>query len=492
MSANEIKQHLKQYAYFRSCLRLLSWDMESKMPGNAIKDRSKSLAFIQGKMHQHMTCAKYDKMLKSFIAAKGLSKKEARLGQELRWDFNLSKALPGDFVEEMAEVSSLSNHAWIKARKENSWKAFLPHLQKMINIKRQEIEYLRSKDKNNIFKTPYDALLMQFDKEFDSHSITKIFAELKSGLSNSLRKIEKKPHFRSPPSAIGVFPIPAQEQLDHHLAKLVGLKEGHYRLDTSTHPFSTNISPLDQRITTRYQDDCLSSFFTTLHEAGHALYESNLPANWEGTPFQEAISFSVHESQSRFWENIVGRSFEFCQYILPTLQSYFPTNYKGMTAQKLFYHFNHTEAGLIRVDSCEAYYNLHVIVRFEIEEMIFNQGLNAKDIPGIWKQKYQNYLGISATEDRHGPMQDGHWASGAFGYFPSYALGNLISAQLLNLLKKHNPSYKEQIRQGDFAQIRNFLKQKIHRYGREKNIQEIVGKLSAAPFLQYLDAKFEA
>ena len=197
MSANEIKQHLKQYAYFRSCLRLLSWDMESKMPGNAIKDRSKSLAFIQGKMHQHMTCAKYDKMLKSFIAAKGLSKKEARLGQELRWDFNLSKALPGDFVEEMAEVSSLSNHAWIKARKENSWKAFLPHLQKMINIKRQEIEYLRSKDKNNIFKTPYDALLMQFDKEFDSHSITKIFAELKSGLSNSLRKIEKGWKFRN-------------------------------------------------------------------------------------------------------------------------------------------------------------------------------------------------------------------------------------------------------------------------------------------------------
>jgi carboxypeptidase Taq len=224
---------------------------------------------------------------------------------------------------------------------------------------------------------------------------------------------------------------------------------------------------------------------------GHALYEFNLPSEWEGTPFQEAVSLSVHESQSRFWENIVGRSKGFAEFIHPEMKKFFPKSMKGVSSESLFHVFNKSVPGLIRVESSELYYNLHIIIRYEIEEMIFNQGLNAKDIPKIWKEKYKEYLGIVPKNDSEGILQDSHWAGGAFGYFPTYTLGNLISGSLYMKLKKERPQFEKQIAKGEFSDILKFLVKNIHSKGRSITANDLVGELGVQDYLNYLSEKFK-
>jgi carboxypeptidase Taq len=227
-----------------------------------------------------------------------------------------------------------------------------------------------------------------------------------------------------------------------------------------------------------------------MHEVGHALYELNLPREWEGTPFQEAISLSVHESQSRFWENIIGKSKSFSEFIHPQMKKLFPKSMKGVSPELLFQVFNKSVPGPIRVESCELYYNLHIIIRYEIEEMIFNQGLNAKDIPEIWNHKYKEYLGIKPKNYADGVMQDSHWAGAAFGYFPTYTLGNLISGSLYQKMKKEIKNFDKDIKNGEFKKIGSYLKTHVHQKARSVTSKEIVGKLNVKDYLSYLNDKF--
>jgi carboxypeptidase Taq len=234
----------------------------------------------------------------------------------------------------------------------------------------------------------------------------------------------------------------------------------------------------------------MDSLGSTMHEVGHALYEHNLPREWEGTPFQEAISLSVHESQSRFWENVVGRSREFCQFIHPKMKELFPHSMKKVSTEELFHIFNRSVPGLIRVESPELYYNLHVIIRYEIEEMIFNQGMNAEDIPSIWNEKYKNYLGLTPKNFATGVLQDSHWAGAAFGYFPTYTLGNLISGSLYQKMKIELPSMKKDMQKGKLSGIGEYLKDNIHSKGRSITARELVGDLNVQDYLSYLAEKF--
>jgi len=229
-----------------------------------------------------------------------------------------------------------------------------------------------------------------------------------------------------------------------------------------------------------------------MHEVGHALYELHLPSEWEGTPFQEAVSLSVHESQSRFWENVVGRSRAFAKFIHPKMKKAFPKAMAKVDPETLYLYSNKSVPGLIRVESSELYYNFHIIIRFEIEEMIFNQGLNARDIPAVWKEKYKNYLGLVPKTDSEGMLQDSHWAGGAFGYFPTYTLGNLISGSLYQQMKKAHPDFQKQIQKGEFEKILLFLVKKIHSKGRSITSKDIVGELQVNDYLQYLTEKFKA
>jgi carboxypeptidase Taq len=480
----KIKSYLEEYSYLKSIQSLLHWDMETMMPTGAINDRAKRLSYIQGKIHAHITHKDYHKMLNDFAGNKKLTPTEKTLLTELKWDYDLNFALPSKHVEDISLASTHATHTWAQARKDNNLKLFIPHLQKLIDLKRRETTFFET-------KKPYDALIRLHDKEFSSAQITKIFNELKKGLINLSSEIKEEGRFVEVKDLKGPFPFEDQKALSLRVARMFGLPEAHSRLDISAHPFSINISPMDQRITTRYDVNHLDSLSSTMHEVGHALYEYHLPREWEGTPFQEAVSLSVHESQSRFWENIIGRSRAFSKWIHPEMKKTFPRAMKNIDEDKLFHIFNKSTPSLIRVESCELYYNFHVIIRYEIEEMIFNQGLQAKDIPAIWKEKYKNYLGIVPKTDAQGMLQDSHWAGGAFGYFPTYTLGNLISGSIYMKLKKTLPQFEKQIEKGDFTKILNFLVKNIHQKGRGITTKDIVGELKVDDYLKYLEQKFK-
>lgn len=483
MKSDKIKDYLKEYSYLKSIQALLHWDMETMMPHGAIEDRAARLSYIQGKIHNHITSPHYKNLLEDFEKQK-LTGKDKKLASELRWDFDLYHKLPEKHVMELTHAQTIATHAWATARKKNDWKAFKPHLQKLIDLKRKEASFYGT-------KKPYDALIRLHDKEFSSQEITKLFSDLRSGLSKLVKEVKKDKTFVTVKDLKGPFDIEAQKQLSIYAAHICGLPSEYSRLDVSAHPFSTNISPQDQRITTRYTTLNLDSLSSTMHEVGHALYEHNLPREWEGTPFQEAVSLSVHESQSRFWENVIGRSKEFCKFIHPKMVELFPKAMKGVSPEMLYHIFNKSVPGLIRVESPELYYNFHIIIRYEIEEMIFNQGMDAADIPAIWNKKYQDYLGITPPDYADGVLQDSHWAGAAFGYFPTYTLGNLISGTLYHRMKKELPGFKKDVEKGKLQKIGNYLKVNIHEKGRSVSSKDLIGKLDVNDYLSYLKEKFE-
>lgn len=482
MTIQKIKDYLTEYSYLKSIQALLQWDMETMMPSGAIEDRARRLSYVQGKLHKHITSKKYAALLESFKSAK-MKPLEKKLLKELMWDYSLNHAMPLKHVEEISHLQAVASHAWARARKENNWKDFLPHLSQLIALKRREADYFQ-------VKKPYDALLRMHDKEFASTEITSLFSSLKKNLSVIKKEVEKKGRFVKVEDFKVPLKIESQKELGQYVMKLFGLDENFSRLDVSTHPFSINISPKDQRITSRYDVAHLDSLSSTMHEVGHALYEAGLPAEWEGTPFQEAISLSVHESQSRFWENIIGRSSEFSEFIHPRMKKLFPDAMKNVTPEKLFLIMNKSLPGLIRVESCELYYNFHVIIRYEIEEMIFNQGLSTEEIPAIWKEKYRDYLGLTPKTHSEGVLQDSHWAGGAFGYFPTYTLGNLITGHLKKRMEKEMPKMKKDIRNGQMTNIRSWLGENIHSHGRAITTKDIVGEIGTEDYCSYLREKF--
>ncbi len=481
MKVDKIKSYMEEYSYLKSIMSLMHWDMETYMPTGAIEDRAKRLSYVQGKLHSHVTSSKYKKMIDGLKPSK--KPLEKKLYQELKWDFDINAALPLKHVLELSHAQSIATHAWAKAKKENDWKSFSPHLQKLIDLKRRESMFYKA-------KKPYDALIRLHDKEFDSAKIDVLFGELKAGLLKLKAKVEKDGRFVKVPDLKGPFDVEAQKKLSLWAAEKLGLPKENSRLDVSSHPFSINISPLDQRITTRYTPYNLDSLSSTMHEVGHALYERNLPTEWEGTPFQEAVSLSVHESQSRFWENVVGRSLEFCVFIHPKMVEFFPAAMKGISPETLYHIFNKSVPGMIRVESSELYYNLHVIIRYEIEEEIFNGKLNAEDLPKLWNEKYKSYLGLTPKTHREGILQDSHWAGGAFGYFPTYTIGNMISGSLYQVMKKKVPKFSSSIQKGEFKGILNYLTENIHTKGRSIGLKDIVGDLRPKDYLAYLDEKF--
>lgn len=481
-NTQKIQNYLKEYSYLKSIQSILYWDMETMMPSGAIEDRAARLSYIQGKLHSHITSKKYVKLLEDLGGAK-LKPLERKLYRELKWDFDVMNALPLKHVQELSHAQAIASHQWAQAKKENNWKGFMPHLDKLIELKRREAKFYKA-------KRPYDALLKLHDKEFTSADIDRLFGELKKGLTKIVASVKTDGRFVKVADLKGPFDLEEQKALSLYVARLFGLPEDKSRLDVSVHPFSITISPHDHRITTRYFTEHLDSLSSTMHEVGHALYESNLPAEWEGTPLQEAISLSVHESQSRFWENVIGRSREFCGLLHPELTKRFPKSMKGIGPEELYFIMNKSVPGMIRVESPELYYNYHVIIRYEIEEMIFNQGMNAADIPETWNKKYKEYLDLSPKTYAEGVLQDSHWAGAAFGYFPTYTLGNLITGTLKSQMKKAIPGFDKKISQGEFKEILGYLRDNIHSKGRSITLKDIVGELKADDYLKYLKEKF--
>jgi carboxypeptidase Taq len=403
--------------------------------------------------------------------------------------FRRQKKLPESFVRELAEVSSSAQTTWARAREKNDFKLFLPALRKIIELKQKEAKYVGFTD------SPYDALLETYEPGMSTVEVSKILNDLKDFLVPFLATLTKTAQKKTAKTH-GHFPIDRQHAFNQSIAAKLGFDFGAGRLDKSTHPFTTNFHPNDVRITTRYrEDDVLYSIPSTVHETGHALYEQGLMAEHFGTPLGESVSLGIHESQSRLWENMIGRSRPFWKHFYPILQKEFPVPFRKLTFDEFYRTQNVVTPSFIRTEADEVTYNLHIILRFEIEKELIEGSIDPVDLPKIWNAKMKQYLGIDVPSDREGVLQDVHWSAGLFGYFPTYSLGNLYAAQLWYQMQKEIPNLQKSIAAGKFADIREWLRVKIHRQGKAYSATELIKKITgeypnSRYFSDYLREKY--
>jgi len=486
---NEIKK-------IESAASVLHWDQETYMPEGGGAYRAEVLAYLSLLQHQMATGQKLqDELLRHINYKTGeiinitLSEEEKRLVELVAKDLKKQMALPDDFVEEMSKHASATQQAWIQARKNNDFSAFAPYLEKMIKMKKQEAEYLGYKDK------PYDALLDQFEPGMTTETVKELFAGLKERLLPLVKKISEAKQIDDSVLQQS-FDTDEQWKFGMKIAEAIGLDMKHARQDVSAHPFTIGFHPEDVRITTRLNDKMLlSGLFSTIHESGHAIYEQGLNKDHYSDPLGQAASFGIHESQSRLWENPVGRSKEFWTYALPILKEHYP-QLKDVSLDDWYRMANIVKPTMIRVESDEVYYSLHIMLRFDIESEIINGDIDVNDIPALWNKKMKEYFGITPKNDSEGVMQDVHWSFGGFGYFPSYAMGNLYGAQIMEQAEKDIPGLWDKIKKGEFLPLKQWLNEKVHKHGRyydpEKLIEVISGEpLSADPFMNYLEKKYK-
>jgi carboxypeptidase Taq len=486
----------KNISTLQSIQQLISWDQETYMPKKAIDSRSDQLSALATLIHKKKTSEEYKKLLSELIdietgnyKIEGLDLKEKASLREWRKEYlNLSK-LPSSFVEKFAQTVSQSIDMWAKARHSNDFAMFEPFLQKIIDLNKEKAKILGYK------KHPLDPLLDSSEPDMTVDKLEKIFPELKKGLIVLLQKIKSRNQVKDD-FLHQKFSQEKQIAFNQKLLKILPIDQDICRLDISNHPFSTGIHPEDVRITTRIAEDFLpSNIFSVLHESGHAMYEMNLPVKYFGSPICEAISLGIHESQSRWWETLIGKSYSFCDFLFPEIKKHFPHEFAKVSVLDFYKAINKVESSLIRVEADEVTYSLHVIIRYEIEKALMEGSLATKDIPKTWNEKMKQYLSITPPTDSLGCLQDIHWSMGAIGYFPTYTLGNINAAQFFEKFKLDHPSYKEKLSVGDLAFIKDWLKENIHQYGKTYSADEICmrisgKKLSSESYLKYLNEKY--
>ena len=406
--------------------------------------------------------------------------------KEWRRDFLIATKLPKAFVEKMAQLTSESIMVWAKARQEDRFSLFAPYLEKLIDCSFEKARYLGCE------KNPYDALLDHYEPDLKERDVDAIFSKLKEEIKTLLKKISACKQVDNS-FLEGDFDHEKQMAFSKEILSSMGYDFSHGRMDISTHPFSTSFHPTDSRITTRmYTKNLIDCILATIHEGGHSLYEMGLPVEHFGSPLCESISLGVHESQSRFWETRIGQSKPFWVHFLPKLQKLFPID---VSLEDFWMGINKVQPSLIRVEADEVTYPLHVILRFEIEKGFFNGSIKVKDLPDVWREKMKDLLGIVPKNDREGCLQDIHWAIGAFGYFPTYTLGNLFAAHIFLAFQKDFPDWEKRVAAGDLIFIRNWLKEKVHQHGRRYTSKELMEKIhsdtfSEKPYVDYLNKKY--
>ncbi len=475
---------------------LLGWDQETYMPSGGLDVRGRQLSLMEGLGHDRLVSGETARVLGALgvddsnpMGDGELSPDQRRYLRAFHRAWSRAKKLPGDFVRERAREISLSQAAWAKARAENDFASFEPHLSKMVSFARREAAYVGYE------RDPYTGLLDAYEPGTTEASLEKAFGGLKAGLVSLMGKIA-----RSPAIDDGCLrrhcPSEVQARFSSRVLGYLGFDPEGGRLDSSAHPFTTTIGRGDVRITTRYLEDYFaSSISSTIHEAGHALYEQGLPAEWAGTMAGDAASMAVHESQSRFWENMVGKGLPFWKARFKDLQEDIGGPLDGVSAEEFHRALNKVEPGLIRVDADEVSYSLHVILRFEIESALVSGALESAGVPEAWNALMKKHLGIVPPDDAKGCLQDIHWSIGAIGYFPSYALGNLYAAQFADRMDADIGGIDGAAGSDDLSSILDWLRKNVHRKGALRTPSELIEEttgsaLDPAFFLSYLERKY--
>ncbi len=492
----ELMSELREVKVFESVGRVLAWDQETMMPGKGAGLRADQLSMLAGMSHTRQTSARLGELIGACEgdgSVKGDERASANV-REARRDYDKATKLPKDLVEEMARASSLGMDAWKQARKDNDFKAFLPWLQKTVELNRRKAECLGIPEGANEL---YDALMDLYEPYMTAERTAATFAPLREFTVGLLDRVRSS---AEPDVSIGTheFPLAKQHEFVKRITEAVGYDYGAGRMDDSAHPFCEGVGPGDVRITNRYRaDGWLDSLSSGLHEAGHAMYEQGLPAEAFGGPLGEAVSLGIHESQSRMWENLVGRSLPFWEWAIDIAREVLGGPLESATPEQVFKAANVVRPSFIRVEADEVTYNLHIMLRFDLERAMIGGELDPKDLPGVWNERMKGDFGLTVPEDRVGCLQDVHWSMGAMGYFPTYSFGNIYASQLWEAMGEALPGRDEQVRRGEFGAVLGWLREHVHGHGRRWPAEELCkrasGKgLEADALMRHLEGKVGA
>ncbi len=485
--------HAREVALLHSTQSLLGWDERTKLPPAGGAYRAEQMSYLAGLIHQRETAPEVGEWLAeladSSLAVDAHSDSGADI-VNLRHDYDRKVKLPQSLVEELARLSVLGQQLWVEARKANDFPRFQPLLERMVELKRQEAAAVGYDD------VPYDALLDEYEPGAKTKEVERVLAGLRDQLVPLVAEIAASRRRPKLDALKRPFPVALQEKLGRQAVEAFGYDFTAGRLDVTDHPFCTTLGPRDVRLTTRYDPQFLpGSFFSTLHEAGHGMYEQGLPADRYGLPTGQAVSLGIHESQSRMWENLVGRSRAFWEHFYPLTQAAAPEAFADVPLDEFYFAINDVRPSLIRTESDEATYNLHILVRFELEQALVLDDLRVADLPSAWREKYRSYLGIEPPNDADGVLQDVHWSSGAIGYFPTYSLGNLYAAQLFEQAAETLGELSAMFRRGEFRPLLEWLREHIHSQGRRYPAAELARRTTGKPLshdalMRHLRGKF--
>ncbi|HUQ19725.1 MAG TPA: carboxypeptidase M32 [Gemmatimonadaceae bacterium] len=471
----ELVRLSREESVLSSCVDLLDWDQEIYMPRDGVEHRSEQTALLAGIVHDRATNPRYGELLDALEGSALLSDPESAESvnvRELRRGYDRERRIPKRLVEELARATSRASKVWAEARKEDDFKSFAPWLDKVFALSREEADAVGYEG------TRYDALLDDFEPGMTTDVLAALFARLTSELIPLVDSLRGQ-SADDENVLEGDFPLDRQHVFADSIAAAIGFDFEGGRLDLAQHPFCTQIGPGDVRIGTRYyQDHVGRGIFACLHEVGHALYEQGLDRSQYGTPMGEAVSLGVHESQSRLWENLVGRSEGFWKHFYPQLKSTFHESLNDVSLDAFRRAVNRVEPHLIRVEADEVTYNLHIMIRFELERALLDGNLVAADVPGAWNELYAKYLGVTPEDDRTGCLQDIHWADGLIGYFPTYTLGNVFAAQIFAAAERAIGPLEDAFAEGNFLDLRRWLGENIHRHGMRYRSKEVIERVT--------------
>jgi carboxypeptidase Taq len=480
---------LQKAADIHHAAAVLEWDQEVYMPPKGAYFRGRQLATLAGQAHELLTGDKLESLLRELLQSTGLNDVERCNVQRSYEDFEKNKKLSPEFVEELSRQTSECFNAWIEARNANDYKIFAPSLARMITLKRKQAELYGYK------QHPYDALLDEYEKGATVAMLDPIFGEIREKFPSLLQKIKAAQQV-SDECFYRHFPKEDQWNFGIEVLTKMGFDFDAGRQDYSVHPFTTSFSASDVRLTTRVDEDNFASMlWSCIHEAGHGLYEQGLPEQQYGLPLGAAASLSIHESQSRLWENCAGRGLDFWTFFYPRLQQYFPEQLSDVSLESFYKAINKVEPSLIRTEADEVTYHFHVMIRYEIEKGLMDGSLKPEELPAKWSEMYSRYLGVTPADDKTGVLQDVHWSHGSFGYFPTYTLGSFYAIQFFDQAERDIKGLPEQIVNGELTPLLQWLREKVHKHGRRYYSDDlcklITGKgLDPAVFFEYARKKY--
>ncbi len=488
----EFKEYLKQLKHLRSALNLLYWDQRTYIPDGSNSDRAEILGTISSMIFEKETSKKmkefYD-FFRDYIKDNSIDFYERAMASEMIREYERRSKIPPKLNEELTILASKGEAAWVEAKRKSDFSILEPVLTKLVDLKIELANYVGYEE------NPYDVLIDEYEVGTKASNIQPIFDSLKKATISLLNDIENSDQKPDISILYGDYPIQEQKKLNFKLLKILGFDFNYQRMDESAHPFTISISPHDVRITTKFvRNNFLDTILSTIHEAGHSFYEMNIDDQFIETNLYDGASMGIHESQSRIMENFIGRSFEFWTFFYPEVQKAFP-KFKNISLEDFYRAVNIVRRSLIRTEADELTYNLHIIFRFELENALINKQIKVKDLPALWNEKVKEYLSIVPSNDSEGVLQDIHWSGGDFGYFPSYALGNLYSAQFYAKASEDIGDLKDHIKNGNIYVFTGWLKNNIHRWGKAYKPMELVKKVTGEAlnpqyFINYVKEKF--